>query len=545
MKWIKEEKGEEYELVYVVDIDQSKPNYTNSPNAVIATLDETYRRISIDELRSTAQTDMSVETKLRKALLFAAERSANALPKRGSILTEVYDEVHQVTTVGFMCFKTTETRSRKAVKGFEVCSYEWDQKDGAKFNGFRTRSIGAPDPASERQYKTIKNFATVINARDPDGRKLREKESQIEANLRIVEKQKDEIKALTQRVQAANQALQQSGEKAEKQRRNSIQAIDSLHSNMEREKAVSKQKQKEFSMDIARLQSAYDQLQQQYSANVEELRSVTEHRNALQDRLLEYDPDVQSLDDDFPAFQDIVTKFDDTRSQSRTNCAKYIKKYFKSQNKDWHKLNISKKCNVLLFEVLISIYTKMQSYLDQIDAELKAKYQTMQDENLKRVCYKELKQNFRDLFDSVKLAYVEAILNEIVSRYENIVDFCKKELFVQYIEDCLYCCWFIVVCQSPTLKLEPTACEYARSARRGGDDDDNKETAPDEISFDNEKYVAAFGSEDDECLNYYMWPCITRTDTNFQLSKIHALFLNELPLFSKKAARSAAAKQIT
>eukprot|EP00484_Ammonia_sp_Unknown_P017759 CAMPEP_0197044440 /NCGR_PEP_ID=MMETSP1384-20130603/20485_1 /TAXON_ID=29189 /ORGANISM="Ammonia sp." /LENGTH=574 /DNA_ID=CAMNT_0042475889 /DNA_START=29 /DNA_END=1750 /DNA_ORIENTATION=- len=543
MRWIQEEKGNEYELVYVVDIDQSTPKYNDTPNAIIAKTDETYQRISVNELKSTQQVEMDPDKKLSKALIFAAERSAESMAKRGTILGEVVEEKYTVTTGGFLCFKNTETRTRKAMKGFEVCSYEWD---GNKFNGFHTRPLGAA--ATERQYKSISNHLTVMNPRDPSGRELREKEAELEQSGRVIEKQKYEIQTMAERVQALQQ-------KHEKHRRNSIHEIDTLqsqlqgsnnevksmqldmqqmHRNMESERNISEQKQTELSMQISRLQFAYDRLKQEYDAKVEELQSVTEHRNILQDRLLEFDPDVQSLDSNFPAFQDIVGKFDDTRSQSRANCAKYIKKYFKSKNKNWHKLNISKKGSVLLFEVLISIYHKMHSYHDSIVAEYRDKFQTMKDDNFQKVSYKELKQNFQDLFDNAKQAYIEAVLNEIDAKCVDIFDFCKKEVFQQYVEDCAYCCWFIAVCQAPRLKLEPMACEYANAQGAVGGDDDNKEAAKDEIMFDDHKYVAAFGSEDGESLNYYVWPCIVREDTNFQLSKIHAVFLNDLPLLSKK-----------
>eukprot|EP01083_Nonionella_stella_P200338 733760_1 len=174
---------------------------------------------------------------------------------------------------------------------------------------------------------------------------------------------------------------------------------------MEQLQTITKQKNQ--------LQNLYHKLQQDYDSKMEQLKIVTKQRNQYQDKLVDYSGNVTTLDATFPAAQDIVSKLDETRGQSRLNCAKKCRAYFKSRNKDFHKLNINKQANVALFETLMTCYQKMKIYHASITDNYKATIKIENDDNFSKVCYHNLRKDFTVLYDKVEKQYVSDILDDI------------------------------------------------------------------------------------------------------------------------------------
>eukprot|EP01083_Nonionella_stella_P149090 473023_1 len=445
---------------------------SNESMLIVFKLDKSYHRVNISRVKSTQEINQTDQWKLRQALFFAAEQSRDNAIVSGSLLVEEYEKPYK--TSGCLCF-CRKSHTKRALKGFIVRGYEWIQSN---LKGFETEPMN--DDEHKSQFKTVSDISIVINEEDP---------------LQ---------KALSQRV---NQS-----------------AIDELNEIIdERDQTV-----KELKDQLQELPKMYDEIK-------EDLKRVTKQRNVLQDQLVEYSADLATLDSDFPTIQDIVTKFAQTRGQSRLNCAKVIKKYFKSRNKDLHKLQINKNTNDALFNVLMTCHAKMKGYHALVYAEYKQTTQISNEEMLNKTCYRNVRKEFKTLYDKREREYLENVLDDIQSKYDGVFGYCSKELLSKYVSECLYVCWYIVVCQSPRLEFYPLSSDHVESGvtPQGDDgDDDEKSNA-----FNDSKYELAYGSEEEEALNYYTWPTIIRKDNNEQLSKIHALFLNNIPMYSKKGLK--------
>eukprot|EP01083_Nonionella_stella_P206648 751452_1 len=85
-----------------------------------------------------------------------------------------------------------------------------------------------------------------------------------------------------------------------------------------------------------------------------------------------------------------------------------------------------------------------------------------------------------------------------------------------YSIECLKICLKIVMSRNPPLTLLPLIFEPKAT-----------------IIFDDAIYEDGPRSETIENLNFVIWPSIVRTDTNHHLRKIIAVFLNDIPLWSK------------
>eukprot|EP01084_Bolivina_argentea_P021452 39862_1 len=181
----------------------------------------------------------------------------------------------------------------------------------------------------------------------------------------------------------------------------------------------------------------------------------------------------------------------------------------------------------------MTCYQKMKIYHASITDNYKATIKIENDDNFSKVCYHNLRKDFTVLYDKVEKQYVSDILDDITRKYDGMLEYCTKELWTRYMDECLYICWYIVVSQSPKLKLYPLECDQV----------EQKEN--DDMKQNDETFVTVFGSEDEESLNYYVWPCIIREDNNYQLSKMHALFLNEMPIYKKKALKRMQAQSNT
>eukprot|EP01083_Nonionella_stella_P149089 473020_1 len=479
MQWLVEEKGNACELVYVVDVDRS-----NESMLIVFKLDKSYHRVNISRVKSTQEINQTDQWKLRQALFFAAEQSRDNAIVSGSLLVEEYEKPYK--TSGCLCF-CRKSHTKRALKGFIVRGYEWIQSN---LKGFETEPMN--DDEHKSQFKTVSDISIVINEEDPLQKALSQRvnQSAIDELNEIIDERDDTVKELKQQLQDSK-------------------TMDSVHDEPE-----------------------FVKLQQMYNENKEELKRVTTQRNELQDQLVEYSVDLTTLDSDFPNIQDIVTKFAQTRGQSRLNCAKVIKKYFKSRNKDLHKLQINKKTNDALFDVLMTCSNNMKSYHTSVFAEYKQTIQISNEKNFKEACFRKVRSEFQTLYDEIETEYLENVLEDIESKYDGVLEYCSTDLWTEYVKECLFICWYIVVSQSPRLQLYPLNCDHVKSRVNKDDDDDEKSNA-----FEDRKYELAYGSEEEEALNYYIWPTIIRADNNEQLSKIHALFLNNIPMYSKKGLK--------
>eukprot|EP01083_Nonionella_stella_P183535 663554_1 len=469
MRWLVEEKGNACELVYVVDVDRS-----NESMVIVIKSDQSYHRVNISRVKSTQeivlQQNRNDQSKLHQALFFAKEQSIDNAIVPGSLLVEEYDETY--TTSGCLCF-CRKSHTKRALKGFKVKRYEWAQSN---LKGFQTELMN--DDVHELQLKTmsdIKDISKVINENNPLQKRLRAKQSTIDDLDEIIDERDQTVKELKDQLQE--------------------------------------------------LPKMYDEIK-------EDLKRVTKQRNVLQDQLVEYSADLATLDSDFPTIQDIVTKFAQTRGQSRLNCANVITKYFKSRNKDSHKLQINKKANDALFDVLTTCYAKLKDYHASVVTEYKQEIKISNERTFKEACYRKLRSEFHTLYDKIEREYMENVLEDIESKYDGVLEYCSTDLWTEYVKECLFICWYIVVSQSPRLQLYPLNCDHVKSRVNKDDDDDEKSNA-----FEDRKYELAYGSEEEEALNYYIWPTIIRKDNNEQLSKIHALFLNDIPMYSKKGLK--------
>eukprot|EP01083_Nonionella_stella_P312871 1120723_1 len=236
---------------------------------------------------------------------------------------------------------------------------------------------------------------------------------------------------------------------------------------------------------VKALKDQLQELPKMYDEIKEDLKRVTKQRNVLQDQLVEYSADLATLDSDFPTIQDIVTKFAQTRGQSRLNCANVITKYFKSRNKDSHKLQISKQANDVLFDVLMMCSTKMKSYHASVFAEYKQAIKISNETNFKAACFRKVRSEFQTLYDEIETEYLENVLEDIESKYDGVLEYCSKDLWTEYVKECLYICWYVAVCESPRLEFYPLSSDHVESRLTPKDNDDEKSN-----EFDNSKYVA-------------------------------------------------------
>eukprot|EP01083_Nonionella_stella_P149088 473019_1 len=525
MQWLVEEKGDACDLVYVVDVDRHKSSYNNDSLIVIKS-DQSYHRVNISNIKSTQEIRQMDKWKLRQALSFAEEQSRDNAIVPGSLLVEEHHEFYQ-TSSGWLCLGSKTTHQKRTLKGFKVKKYRWTESN---LKGFETEPM---NDAHALQFKAVTDTSIVFNEKDPVQKTLRAKQRAIDEQDRIISAREQTIAELQRENDGLKQQLQASQVKSDRQRRNSVHQIQNLQQTIQdsNDSVGSLRSELQFVKEkMQRLHNEHQKLQKTYNENAEELKRVTKQRDKLQGTLIEYSPDVTTLDTDFPPIQDIITKFDQTRGQSRLNCAKVIKKYFKSRNKDLHKLQINKKTNDALFDVLMTCSNNMKSYHTSVFAEYKQTIQISNEKNFKEACFRKVRSEFQTLYDEIETEYLENVLEDIESKYDGVLEYCSTDLWTEYVKECLFICWYLVVCQSPWLELYPLSFGY----------DDKKSDA-----FDNSKYVAVYGSEEEEAVNYYVWPTIIRTDNNYPLSKIHALFLNNIPMYSKKGLKRRKAQSET
>eukprot|EP01083_Nonionella_stella_P200337 733759_1 len=272
MQWLVEEKSDEHELVYVVDIDKSKPSYNNQHNVIVVKADQSYKRVPIKNLRATTDIDQTEQWKLRNALFFAAERSRESTIVAGSVLAEQYIKTVD-TTSGFWCFKTTQSHNQKALKGYKVMSYEWD---GSKLNGFHTQQIG--DKLKQSQFKSKSDNYTVINPKNINNAKLREMQNKIEDKEQIIIDKETIVADKQVEIENLKQKIKNQQTNSEKHRRNSVNQIDILQKSIQNANTEHVKIQNELNSQNRRVQHLYDKLQQDYDSKMEQLQTITKQK---------------------------------------------------------------------------------------------------------------------------------------------------------------------------------------------------------------------------------------------------------------------------
>eukprot|EP01083_Nonionella_stella_P068451 181722_1 len=560
MQWLVEEKSNGCELVFVVDVDRS-----NESMLIVIKSDQSYHRVNLSHVKHTHEINQNEKWKLRQALFFATEQTRDNAIVQGSLLVEQYDKSY--TTSSCLCFGR-KRHKQTVLKGFKVKGYEWTE---SKLKGFETESMNGDAPKAQLQI--MSHTSIVINESDPLQQELRAKQRTIDDHNGVIDEQDQTIVELRREMEVLKQQLQDSktsvsslrdelqfgNEKMQRlhnehetlqkicnentQNMNKAQHQLEEYSSHQDSKSIGSGESVHDESKFMKLHNEHQKLHTMYNEMKEQLKRVTTQRNELQDQLVEYSADLATLDTDFPPIQDIVTKFGETRGQSRLNCAKVIKKYFKSRNNDLHKLQINKNTDDALFNVLMTCHAKMKGYHALVYAEYKQTTQINNEEMLNKTCYRNVRKEFKTLYDKREREYLENVLDDIQSKYDGVFGYCSKELLSKYVSECLYVCWYIVVCQSPRLEFYPLSSDHVESGvtPQGDDgDDDEKSNA-----FNDSKYELAYGSEEEEALNYYTWPTIIRKDNNEQLSKIHALFLNDIPMYSKKGLKRRKAQSET
>eukprot|EP01083_Nonionella_stella_P297212 1009457_1 len=362
----------------------------------------------------------------------------------------------------------------------------------------------------------MSHTSIVINESDPLQQELRAKQRTIDDHNGVIDEQDQTIVELRREMEVLKQQLQDSktsvsslrdelqfgNEKMQRlhnehetlqkicnentQNMNKAQHQLEEYSSHQDSKSIGSGESVHDESKFMKLHNEHQKLHTMYNEMKEQLKRVTTQRNELQDQLVEYSVDLTTLDSDFPNIQDIVTKFAQTRGQSRLNCFKVIKKYFKSRNKDSHKLQISKQANDVLFDVLMMCSTKMKSYHASVFAEYKQAIKISNETNFKAACFRKVRSEFQTLYDEIETEYLENVLEDIESKYDGVLEYCSKDLWTEYVKECLYICWYIAVCESPRLEFYPLSSDHVESGvtPQGDDgDDDEKSNA-----FNDSKY---------------------------------------------------------
>jgi chaperonin cofactor prefoldin len=216
-----------------------------------------------------------------------------------------------------------------------------------------------------------------------------------------------------------------------------------------------------------------------------------------------------------------------------------------SDNKNDNNSNSNSNSNAVSPATAVMNYERNQTYLYEISADFEA------------------------LLDAQKKDMNDNTMRELLEENTNMNDNCKKSLS-DFVDEAIYVCWCVTLCYGPQLAMIPLKFEGTKAkdleigetadgsnnnsnaASAGAitsatsdpdlysDDEDDDEDGDgdnktpdvadsgDDIEYDENRFNSEYGSHDDEVLNYITWPALYNVNTKKMLSKIHAVFLDEI-----------------
>eukprot|EP01083_Nonionella_stella_P267779 904797_1 len=251
---------------------------------------------------------------------------------------------------------------------------------------------------------------------------------------------------------------------------------------------------------------------------------------ALREEKIE-DSAALDLSRGFPPVQDIVNDFGMLKSHYHVEASKQMKKVLKQRNTEYSKLKNYKFVCQMLFDILMKAYTAMKAFENEQYHNFAAVYNRVDIDNEKQKKRMEriVRESYSKLIDKSKKDIARAILDDIKAQYGMNDYFQDDSKLLEYVEQCIATCWLIVLARDPMLGIEPRKFDQTNEG----------------TDFDEQFYIEGFGSEDNEPLNFVVWPSIVRQDTEDNISKITGVFIKEIPQWSKKKMKRMKTKEQT
>eukprot|EP01083_Nonionella_stella_P141800 437576_1 len=368
-----------------------------------------------------------------------------------------------------------------------------------------------------------KKITTITNDRDrlkqecdqlkPDNARLKSENADLQAMLSKSKKDMD-LKTM-QMNELKTQCLQAMEGKDEAEKK--IATITDHNNHLKQQCDRLKSKNTDLQSEIRELENVHRYHKEQREL-ICKLRTpqLSEYSSAL------------DLSRGFPPVQDIVNDFRILKSHYHVEARKPLKKALKQRHRGYHMLRNYKCVCEILFDILIKSYDVMKQFAGELHRDIAASNGLDMDnaKHMKRV-ERKVKEVYRVLIDLSTKDKARAILDDVKAHHEMNEYLTDDTKLLKYTEECVAVCWLIVLVRVPMLRIEPQEFDQSNQG----------------ITFNERLHIEGFGSEDNETLNFVVWPCIVRHDTKYNISQITGVFVKEIPQWNRKKMKRIQAKK--